>query len=183
MSGHSRAGHSPSIVLVNWVALSLTSVAYRHVMTVTVGHGRDAAATARILRGLPEWFGIESAIEGYLRDTDNEALDSYLAIDGGIVVGIALVSWPLPSSPELHLLAVDAGHRGQGIGRLLVGSVAENVRHRGARLLSVHTVGPSFRDDAYAQTRRFYQAVGFIPVKEFENIDWDGPTLVLVQPL
>ena len=54
---------------------------------------------------------------------------------------------------------------------------------RGAQLLTVHTVGPSHEDSAYAKTRAFYQASGFLPVQEFANIDWDGPTLVLVKPL
>lgn len=156
-------------------------------MPATVTQVRDAAATDRILRGLPDWFGIDEAIDQYVRDADDEQFDSFIAFDGrtavGVGLGVCLVSWPQPGSAEVHLLAVDARHRRSGIGALLIQTIADHTRRRGAKLLTVHTVGPSFFNEPYAQTRRFYEAVGFLPLHEFDDIAWGGPTLVMVRPL
>ena len=150
---------------------------------MSVAQARDAAATGRILRGLPDWFGIEEAIVEYERDTDDDRLDSFIAFGDQTALGVGLVSWPQPRSAEIHLLAVDAASRRSGIGTILVQAIVDHARKHGAKLLSVHTVGPSFVNEPYAQTRRFYEAAGFLPLREFDNIDWNGPTLVMVRPL
>ena len=99
------------------------------------------------------------------------------------VAGIALVDRHFSESAELALIAVQANRRGAGIGATLINAVQDALIQDGCRLLQVHTVGSSFEDDAYAQTRAFYHRSGFLPLQEFNRIDWDGPTLVLVKPL
>jgi GNAT superfamily N-acetyltransferase len=86
-------------------------------------------------------------------------------------------------SAEIHLIAVDPNHHGRGVGSMLVAAIEDDMRADGVRMLQVHTVGPSFDSAPYASTRAFYEAVGFIPLQEFEGIDWPGPTLVLAKPL
>lgn len=50
-------------------------------------------------------------------------------------------------------------------------------------MLQVKTIGPSRIDSAYARTRRFYAASGFVPVEEFTQV-WPGyPCLLLVLPI
>jgi hypothetical protein len=53
----------------------------------------------------------------------------------------------------------------------------------GCTLLSVHTVGPSFHHEPYAQTRAFYRHVGFTPMEEHIGLEWPGPTLIFVPTL
>ncbi|WP_230010198.1 GNAT family N-acetyltransferase [Microbacterium sp. Bi128] len=142
---------------------------------------QDPASVDRILRSLPGWFGIEEAILNYVDSASRR--DSFLAVMRGEVVGVALVDRHFPESAELALIAVHAGRRGAGIGASLVTAVEEVLVSDDCGLLQVHTVGPSFEDDAYAQTRAFYIRSGFLPLQEFNRIDWDGPTLVLVKPL
>lgn len=149
--------------------------------TPEIERRQDPAAVDRILRSLPGWFGIEEAIRNYVESASR--LDSYLAVAGGEVVGVALADHHFPESAELALIAVHASRRGAGIGAALVDAVEEGLISVDCRLLQVHTVGPSFEDDAYARTRAFYRRSGFLPLQEFDRIDWDGPTLVLVKPL
>lgn len=142
---------------------------------------RDPTAVASLLAGVPGWFGIPEANAAYVSDAGR--LTSYLAIDGDEVVGVALLAEHFPEARELHLLVVRRDRHRQGIGRLLVDTVASDLRLLGVRLLEVHTVGPSHEDVGYARTRMFYVAQGFVPMTELQGIDWSGPTLILVRPL
>lgn len=108
---------------------------------------------------------------------------SFVARVDDVVVGVALVERGLPETAELALIAVHADHRGAGIGRALVDAAATWAGFAGASLLEVHTVGPSFDDDGYAATRAFSPSWGFLPVREIDGLDWDGPTLIMVLPL
>lgn len=144
---------------------------------------RDPAAVRRILEALPEWFGDREAIMNYGHAAGAEAFDSLLAVDDHATVAVALVRRHFPESAELHLIAVDPGRRGNGIGRMLVDHIAEVLAGDGCRFLTVHTVAASFASDAYAQTRAFYRSVGFIPLEEHDNLDWPGPSVILVRSL
>lgn len=142
----------------------------------------DPQATERILRSLPSWFGIEEAIVGYVEKA--AVLESFVAEDErGEVVGVALFERHFAESAELALIAVHAEHRGGGHGRAMVEAGERALRSDGCRFLEVHTVGPSFEDAGYAETREFYRSLGFVPMHEFEGLDWDGPTLILIKAL
>lgn len=148
-------------------------------MPLTVHRRADPDAVERILRGLPDWFGDEDSLRGYV--TDAVTYPSYLAVDDVMVRGIALVHRHFPASAELHLIAVDpAGHRA-GVGTALLQALGGDLADDGVRML--HTVGSSFPSPAYDRTRAFYLARGFVPLQEFHGIDWPGPTLVLVKAL
>lgn len=143
---------------------------------------RDPDAVDRLLRSLPEWFGIEAAIEHYVEVAATK--QSYLAVGPDErVLGAALVEERTEASSELYLIAVDPAEHGRGVGTALVAAVEADLRAAGLQLMEVHTVGPSYPDEHYVATRAFYRSCGFLPVHEFEGIEWDGPTLVLVKPL
>lgn len=151
-------------------------------MPQPVRRARDPEATERILRSLPQWFGVEEAIRTYTDLATTQ--DSYLVTDaGGTTIGVALIHRHFDESAELTLIAVDARHRGEGHGRRLVHAVEVQLRREGCRYLEVHTVGPSFVDEGYAATRSFYRTMGFSPMHEFDGLDWDGPTLIMVKRL
>lgn len=141
----------------------------------------DPVATERILRALPEWFGIESAIQNYVHDS--RSMQNVLAYDGPHVVGVLLLNRHFPTSAEIHLVAVAPEHRSQGVGRALVAEAERVLRVGGATYVQVNTVGPSHPSPEYAQTRGFYAAVGFAPVVELLDY-WPGiPQLIQIKHL
>ena len=152
-----------------------------HVSTPRVEKRTNPEAVDHILRSLPDWFGIEEAIQNYVNMATS--LDSFIAMDGDQAIGVALIARHFPESAELALIAVHAEHRSAGIGRQLVTAAERDLRAHGCLYLEVHTVGPSYDDEHYATTRAFYRAVGFAPMHEFDRLDWDGPTLILVKKL
>jgi ribosomal protein S18 acetylase RimI-like enzyme len=153
------------------------------VMSSEIVQKQDPAAVRRILESLPDWFGIPEAIDNYVSAAGNIEFVSKVAVDTGNVVGVSLTRRHFTESAELHLIAVDPTARGQGIGRALIDQVAADLREDGCKLLSVHTVAPSVDSEPYAQTRAFYRATGFHPLEVHNNLDWDGPTLILVRQL
>jgi GNAT superfamily N-acetyltransferase len=144
---------------------------------------RSGEDVRRVLEALPDWFGDPDAIDNYVAAAEDVDFGSVLAVDDSTVVGVALTRRHFREAAELHLIAVHPGARGKGVGRRLVERVVADLASDGCTMLSVHTVGPSFENAAYAETRSFYRRVGFVPLEEHDGLDWPGPTLILVRPV
>src|SRR5690349_5882170 len=90
---------------------------------VTGQHWPEAVES--LLHGLPEWFGIEESVRGYIDSA--RTLATVAALVDGEVVGVCLVRDHTPVTSEIELLAVRRDlHRG-GIGRLLVARVESDL--------------------------------------------------------
>jgi ribosomal protein S18 acetylase RimI-like enzyme len=154
------------------------------------------AAVARLLRSLPQWFGIESSTAEYIRRAGE--LPAYLAWESGQPpagpatpgtagrqepAGALLAVRHFPRAAEIYLMAVDPAKHRRGAGRALVTALERDLIADGVRLLQVKTLGPSDPDPGYARTRQFYQAIGFEPVEEITGL-WPGnPCLIMVKYL
>ena len=143
----------------------------------------DPEAVERLLRALPDWFGIEQALRQYVEEARTKP--TYLAVDNGTtdVVGALLITRHFAESAEMHLLAVDPQHHRRGIGTALARRFEDDMRADGVRLLAVKTLGPSFPDESYAQTHAFYRAIGYLPLEELLAFWDEEPCLILVKPL
>jgi len=136
----------------------------------------------RLLRDLPEWFGIESAIQRYVEEA--RALPTTAALDGDRVVGVCVIRHHTPVAAEIEVLAVDRKLHRRGVGRQLLQHVEDELCQCGIVLLQVKTFGPSGVSEDYARTRAFYAALGFLPLEERTDI-WgpEDPCLISVKPL
>jgi ribosomal protein S18 acetylase RimI-like enzyme len=86
-----------------------------------------------------------------------------------------------PRSAEVYVMGVVPEAHQRGIGTALLAAAEESLRERGVEYLQVKTLGPSREDEGYAQTRRFYEARGFVPLEELPDL-WPGnPCLLLVK--
>jgi ribosomal protein S18 acetylase RimI-like enzyme len=152
-------------------------------MEVTiVSNGQRSDDVERLLRELPEWFGIEQSILSYVDAA--RTLPSTFAVQGDEVVGVCVVRHHTAVAAEIEVLAVARTLHRQGIGRRLVQTVESGLRERGVALLQVKTFGPSGMSDEYERTRAFYVAMGFLPLEERTDI-WgaENPCLISVKPL
>ena len=143
----------------------------------------DPNAVERLLRALPDWFGIEQSLREYVEDARTKP--TYLAIDSATTeaIGALLITRHFPESAEMHVLAVDPGHHRRGIGTALAQRFEDDMRADGARLLEVKTLGPSCPDESYAKTLAFYRAMGYLPLEELQGLWPEEPALILVKPL
>lgn len=138
----------------------------------------------RLLRGLPEWFGIEHSLVEYVAEARH--LPTYVVRepDAGTAIGVLLVKRHFPTAAEVYLMAVDRAWHRRGVGRALVDAAEADLRADGVRFLQVKTLSSSRQDANYARTREFYLALGFEPLEEFPDL-WDegNPCLLLVKGL
>ena len=137
---------------------------------------------ARLLRDLPEWFGIEESNRGDVASAHETPM--IVAVHEGRVVGACLVRQHSGVAAEIELLAVERSQHRRGIGRQLVAALIDDLRDRGVAVLQVKTRGPSAPSEEYERTRAFYEALGFLPREE--RTDISGPEnrcLIMVTPL
>ena len=134
-----------------------------------------------ILRLLPEWFGIETAISNYVREIDQ--LPTFLAVNEEQVVGFLSVKQHSEYAAEIYVMAVHPQFHRLGIGRQLVEMAERKLCSSGVEYLQVKTLGASHPDEHYTKTRAFYYSVGFKPLEEFMGL-WKGnPCLQMIKRL
>ena len=139
----------------------------------------DASATAeRILRTLPDWFGIEESLLEYVQDT--RRYHTFVAIEpSGREVAFLTLRQHFERTWEVHCIAVEHSARNQGIGKALHQHVEDWLVEQGASFLQVKTMSAASGSSEYEETREFYLAIGYQPLEEFPLL-W-GPQLPVLQ--
>lgn len=143
---------------------------------------RDVPDCERVLRALPDWFGLEESNRAYVENL--RKLPGAVAVTGDGVAGFVALEESNPLSFEIHVMGVRQDLHRRGIGRALVDWSRDFAQSRGAHWLHVKTRGPLTPDPDYEKTRAFYLAQGFEPL--FETLAMWGPensTLVFVMRL
>ena len=140
-----------------------------------------AAICRDVLDALPEWFGIPASIERYVSAAGDLPMLACFE-PAGHVAGFVSVKTLTPAAAEIHVMGVKRQWHRHGIGRSLVEGAGQLAVAQGARFLTVKTLSPSKPDPNYAATRRFYEAVGFLPIDEFPTL-WgaDNPCLLMLR--
>ena len=145
----------------------------------------DASPCDEVVRSLPYHFGDPDGRRECAEAVRTAA--GLVAVRDGQVVGFLTVVHNSESASEITWMAVHARHRGQGVGRALVGRLTDQLRAEGRRLLLVLTVSSLEEEpgvtDGYQRTRAFYRSVGFVPARELPDL-WPGnKALLLAMPL
>ena len=145
---------------------------------------RDPSERAKIcdeiLRALPDWFGIESAILDYVAQVKTMAF--YPAFDEERAVGFVAVKRHNLHTAEVCVMGVLEAYHRQGIGKRLIAACEVHCRENHLEFLTVKTVDDSSGCDRYAKTRAFYFSAGFRPLEVFP-LFWDerNPCLFMVK--
>ena len=143
----------------------------------------DAEACDAVVRTLPYHFGHEGGQAECARAVRTQ--DGFVAVEEGEVVGFLTLLRHDPRSAEVTWMAVRADRRRRGIGRRLIELAVDDLARDGVKLLSLLTVAesePEEREsDNYADTRAFYDALGFVPLRELALESWDERAVMLVR--
>jgi ribosomal protein S18 acetylase RimI-like enzyme len=146
----------------------------------------DASACDAIILSLPEHFGLEGGRKECARAV--RTCDGLVATHASQVVGFLTIERPFLASAEITWMAVHANWRHRRIGSALIQHLCRDLRAEGRHVLLVATQSESVDErgvpDTYVDTRAFYVAKGFIPVREAHNYWGSGnPALLLILPL
>ena len=142
----------------------------------------DAAARSDICRtvleALPEWFGIDEAVQRYICDVAD--LPTFAVGSDGLLA----LKQHTQAAAEIYVMGVRPESQGHGAGTALVEAAEDFLRERGVEFLQVKTLGPSHPSAHYARTRHFYESRGFRPLEESTEI-WGeaNPCLIMVKYL
>lgn len=146
----------------------------------------DAAGCDAVLATLPRFFGDPDGIRDCAEAVRTQR--GFVAADADAVRGFLTLQKHIAGSEEITWMAVAQAHRRHGLGRLLVAAAARDAAARGEAMLFLLTLGPSGEGpevaDGYDGTRRFYQSMGFVPLREFDLASWNqAGALVLAKPI
>lgn len=135
-----------------------------------------------LLRSLPLWFGIEEAIQNYVKEV--ESMPMLAAFDGARVVGFYSLNFHNAFTAEIHVMAVHPEFHRRGLGRELQARAEEFLKKKNFEFMSVKTIASSKPNREYALTRKFYEAMEFRPVEEFKTL-WGeaNPCLLMIKKL
>ena len=134
-----------------------------------------------VLRSLPKWFSIESAIVDYVKDV--ETMPTLVAdIDGQKNSAFLSLNFHNEFNAEIHVMGVLPHFHGKGLGKALVKEAERLARSSGRKFLSVKTLSASRPNAEYDLTRKFYLSAGFLPLEEFKTL-WGeaNPCLLMIK--
>ena len=145
----------------------------------------DAPACDAIIAGLAYFFGDPDGVRDCAAAVRSQR--GYVATIGGELVAFLTIEQHDPRSAEITWMATRASQRRRGLGRSLIEYGAGELAREGVLMLCVLTLGPSVPEEAgdnYTGTRAFYEAAGFVPLRELELRSWnDGYALMLARTL
>lgn len=134
----------------------------------------------KILRSLPQWFGIESAILDYIKDV--QQMPMLVAKDDSGVIGFLALNRHNKHTAEVHVMGILPQFHRQKVGQQLILHAERYLHQEGYQYLTVKTLSESRPNEEYDRTRKFYLGVGFLPVEEFKTL-WGehNPCLLLIK--
>ena len=121
--------------------------------------------------------------QGPLRRGRRRPADARLP-DRGDCAGFASLRVHTGFAAEIHIIGVKRRHHRRGAGRALIGAAERFCASRGLAFLTVKTLAPSHPSPHYAATRRFYEALGFVPIEVLPTL-WGAanPCLLMLRSL
>ena len=136
----------------------------------------------RILRALPDWFGIEEGVADYVQSV--RTMLFFTAYIDDAPAGFIALKKHNPYTSEVYVMGILPQYHRQGIGRKLIAHCEAVCREEQQSFLTVKTLDSSREDVSYAKTRAFYEAIGFVPLEVFPTL-WDesNPCLFLAKYL
>lgn len=136
----------------------------------------------KILRSLPEWFGIEEAIVSYLQEI--RTMSNYVAEINNQIIGFISINIHNKYSAEIHLTAIYKNYHNKKIGSKLLDYCENILKNKEIEFLQVKTLSETHPDKNYEKTRSFYFSKGFRPLEEIKKL-WGehNPCLIMIKKI
>ena len=83
----------------------------------------------KILRALPDWFGIEASLIQYVKDANT--MPTIIVKDDDVVVGFLTIKKHFSETAEIHCMGILPQYHRKGIGKLLIKELENNLKNNG----------------------------------------------------
>ena len=130
---------------------------------------RKADIAGRVLKALPDWFGIPEAVESYIAESKGKTF--FCAFDEEKPVGFLYLKETGRHTVELTVMGVLKEYHRHGVGRKLFAEARNEAKRSGYSFIQVKTVQMG-RYDIYDDTNCFYLSLGFKELEVFPTL-WD----------
>ncbi len=136
----------------------------------------------KILKNLPDWFGIEEATEEYIETS--KSLPFFAVYHEDQPAGFIALKLHNAYTAEVYVMGILKEFHRQGLGKALVGEAEAFCLENSMEFLTVKTLDASRESEEYHKTRRFYESLGFKPLEVFPTL-WDesSPCLFMAKYL
>lgn len=131
-------------------------------MDITIKQIQDSDSAYKIATALPAFFD-EKGLNAIKKDTKEQIL--YGAYVDNKMVGFVTYKAINPEAIEITWTAVHPTYQNKGIGSKLIRNSLEEIAKQGYKVCEVKTVSEIDDDPGYANTRKFYKSLGFIPLE------------------
>lgn len=131
-----------------------------------------------ILNKLPNWFGIPKAIDEYIAKSGDMIF--FAAFIESKAVGFLSIKRNSQYTAEIYVMGVLPEYHRKGIGRALVTCAFKWCQENNYEFLLVKTLSETHPDPYYAITRKFYEFMGFKPLKYLDIWGKDNPCLIMI---
>ncbi|MCL2112461.1 MAG: GNAT family N-acetyltransferase [Streptococcaceae bacterium] len=115
--------------------------------------------TDKILRQLPEWFGIPSALTDYVKGVSDKIF--YAAFDGECCLGFLAGEIHYGRTGEIFVCGVLPEFHARGIGTALYLRFEQKLLLQNCERVVVKTLSSQRKNEYYYRTRQFYKAQKF----------------------
>lgn len=139
------------------------------------------AIAEKVLRDLPEWFGIETYTKEYIEKS--KSMPFFAAYDEQIPVGFISLKETSKYTVEIYCMGVEKKYHRFGYGRKLVKKAEDYAKEVGYKFIQVKTVEQG-KYDTYDLTNAFYKAMNYVEFEVFPSL-WDAwnPCQILIKYL
>ncbi|WP_367006242.1 GNAT family N-acetyltransferase [Streptococcus sp. ZY19097] len=149
-------------------------------ITISQPSPQNSQAAKVILADLPEWFGIPESTQAYV-DAAGDELCLLAEAEETAIGFISLIE--TETAFEIDCTGVLKSYQGQGVGSAMLEKLKSYARQHAKTYLLVKTLSAVHPSSSYAQTRAFYEKVGFRPARYLEIWGSQLPCLEMVLTL
>ena len=142
----------------------------------------DSSICEKVLRSLPDWFGIEESTVSYIEKS--QELPMIIATDDDRPIGFLSLKKHSPFTSEVYVMGVIPQFHRYGVGKGLLIEAEKVLSQKDIDFLQVKTVSADRECEFYKKTRLFYKSFGFKEVEVFPTL-WDesNPCQLLIKSI
>ena len=121
----------------------------------------------KILRSLPDWFGIEESIVQYIKDADK--MPTMIVKNETEEIGFLTIKKHFKESADIHCMGILPQYHRKGIGIQLIKKVEIHLKNEGVKILQVKTISEERTVSFMLNLANFINPLVLFLLKSFQN--------------